>query len=183
MNLVTQLIVQNQNIINPYYSMDNKIYNKLNNKEKNEIYQLITNIEQNDEIDETKGYNINYIKGYIDSIFPEKCPNNITQDITSQNYEKIKHIENTNEIIYMYELNNINEIKSFYFIRTIQKETKDTVNIVYKFKILNIDISKIKIGNRYKNIGGNANSNGEEELIHNVINAEKNKLKQHLYKN
>ena len=67
--------------------MDNKTYNKLNNKEKNEIYQLITNIEQNDEIDETKGY--------IDSIFPEKCPNNITQDITSQNYEKIKHIENT----------------------------------------------------------------------------------------
>ena len=83
----------------------------------------------------------------------------------------------------MYELNNINKIKSFYFIRTIQKETKDTVNIVYKFKILYIDISKIKIGNRYKNIGGNANSNGEEELIHNVINAEKNKLKQHLYKN
>lgn len=53
------------------------------------------------------------------------------------------------------------------------------MNIVYKFKILNIDISKIKIGNRYKNI----NSNGEEELIHNAINAEKNKLKQHLYKN
>ena len=83
----------------------------------------------------------------------------------------------------MYELSNINKIKSFYFICTIQKETKDTVNIDYKFKILNIDISKIKIGNRYKNIGGNANNNEEEELIHNAINAEKNKLKQHLYKN
>ena len=115
----TGIIVQNQNVINQYYLMDNKTYNKLNNKEKNEIYQLITNIEQNDEIDETKGYNINYIKGYVDSIFPEKCSNNITRDITSQNYEKIKHIENTGEIIYIYELNNINKIKSFYFIRTI----------------------------------------------------------------
>ena len=33
------------------------------------------------------------------------------------------------------------------------------------------------------NIGGNANNNEEEELIHNAINAEKNKLKQHLIKN
>ena len=179
----TGIIVQNQNVINQYYSMDNKTYNKINNKEKNEIYQLITKIEQDDEIDETKGYNINHIKEYVDSIFPENCPKNITRDITSQIYEQIKHIENTGEIKYMYELNNINKRESFYFICAIQKETKDTVNIVYKFKILNIDISKIKIGNRYKNIGGNANNNEEEELIHNAINAEKNKLKQHLYKN
>ena len=119
----TGIIVQNQNVIN---------------KEKNEIYQLITKIEQDDEIDETKGYNINHIKEYVDSIFPENCPKNITRDITSQIYEQIKHIENTGEIKYMYELNNINKRESFYFICAIQKETKDTVNIAYKFKILKI---------------------------------------------
>ena len=172
-------IIQNQHQNNPYISMDKNIKEIGSRKENMEIYQIITNIQQNNEIDETKGLSIYHIKDYIDSIFPDNFPKNIIRDITSQIREMIKGIENKNEIKYIFEINNINTKESFYFICGIKKDTEDTINIAYKFKVLNINISKIKISKNQKN-EGNFNYNNEEQLIHNAINNEKNKLKKYL---
>ena len=173
-------IIQNQHQNNPYFSMDKNIKEINSGKENMEIYQIITNIQQNNEIDETKGLSIYHIKDYIDSIFPDNFPKNIIRDITSQIREMIKGIENKNEIKYIFEINNINTKESFYFLCGIKKDTEDTINIAYKFKVLNINISKIKISDKRLKSEGNFNYNNEEQLIHNAINNEKNKLKKYL---
>lgn len=78
-----------------YIQMNNKnnFQNKKNwEKSKNSIYEIITNIQQNMEEDETKGLSIDYLDEFIKGIFPEDIPNNYIEDIKTK-IREVKYIK------------------------------------------------------------------------------------------
>ena len=113
-------------------------------KGKKEIYDLFTDIHQNMERDETRGLYINYLEIFIDSIFPDNIPN-FPNEIKNYIKEEIKKFKNNNyKSTNLFKLENFDKDKSFCFICAIKKVDQKTCDIIYKFKIINKKIEKIK---------------------------------------
>lgn len=122
-------------------------------KEKNEkiepksiINTIMTNIQHNSEYDETKELDLNYLDEYVESIFPKNFPKDYVKLIRSQIYEiKNAKIGDQNNIKNIFQLKQIDNQNCFYFICSMKKITENTVNIAYKFKIIEVNIQKIGI--------------------------------------
>lgn len=146
-------------------------------KTNNVIYEIIANIEHNTEYDETKELYLDYLEVYINSIFPENFPINYIEDIKSKiNEIKYLKIGDENKIQNLFEFHNLNNKQSFYFICSLKKISENTINIAYKFKIIDINIQTINIS---KNASNELVENVDKEnqkLINNAINKEFQKL-------
>ena len=146
---------------------------------KNPIYEIIANIQQNMEEDETKGLSIDYLDDFINSIFPENFPSNLIEDIKSKIYE-IKNIElgEENKIRNFYKLQDLGNKQCFYFICSIKKITENSINIAYKFKILDVNIQNVEINKNSDNESNEKEIKENQKLINNVIDTQYNKLNQ-----
>ena len=169
-----------------YIQMDNKdnFQNVQEKKDfekglKNPIYEIIANIQQNMEEDETKGLSIDYLDDFINSIFPENFPSNLIEDIKSKIYE-IKNIElgEENKIRNFYKLQDLGNKQCFYFICSIKKITENSINIAYKFKILDVNIQNVEINKNSDNESNEKEIKENQKLINNVIDTQYNKLNQ-----
>ena len=122
--------------------IDNMVNEK--EKDKKQLYELFINIDQNMEQDETKGLDIDYLVVFIVSIFPDNIPN-IFIDFNRYLNEEIKNFKNgTNNQINLFKFDNFDKKQSFCFICVIKRVDKKTCDIIYKFKIINERIEKIK---------------------------------------
>lgn len=158
-----------------YSVLDEKKINEQNKNENikkqsnHDIYEIITN----SEYDETKGLNINYLDNFVNSIFPDDFPNKYIETIKLQFFDIKKNIGNQNQIKYLIEFKEIKNNTSFFFICGVKKIDENTINIAYKFKILDIKIQKVgeKISIKDKE---------SEEMFNKAIEIEKEKLRQKL---
>lgn len=109
------------------------------------INNIITNIQLNQEIDQTKGLKIECLDKFIDTIFPESVPNDYIEMVRNQIHE-IKNVEigMQNNIKNIFEIKNIDNKSSCYFICSIKKISETKVNIAYKFNIINVSITPIE---------------------------------------
>ena len=122
--------------------MDNTNITK--EQDKKEINDLLIDISQNMEEDETRGLNIDYLEAFFDSIFPANIPN-ISNEIKNYFNAEIKNFKNSNDnSTNLFKLENFDKDKSFCFICAIKKVDQKTCDIIYKFKIINKKIEKIK---------------------------------------
>ena len=147
---------------------------KENIDQKKLLKNIITNISQNSEYDETEELDLNYLDEYIDSIFPNDFPKEYIDSISSQIYEIKKYeVGGVNNIVNKFEFKQIDNQRCFIFICSMKKVTENTVNIAYKFKI--VDISTQKLGIEAKEIFENKEN---QPMIKSFINEEYQKLNQ-----
>ena len=139
---------------------------------KSLVNYIITNIHLNQEHDETKGLGIEDLDEYIDSIFPENVPKEYVNTVRNQ-INEIKNVEmgKQNNIKNIFEIKDIDNKNSCYFICSIKKVSEKILNIAYKLNILDVSIKPIeKISKEIK---------GQEEyqaLMQNEIKKEFKKL-------
>ena len=139
---------------------------------KSLVNYIITNIHLNQEHDETIGLGIEDLDEYIESIFPENVPKEYVNTVRNQ-INEIKNVEIgiQNNIKNIFEIKDINNKNSCYFICSIKKVSEKKLNIAYKFNILDVSIKPIeKISKEIK---------GQEEyqaLMQNEIQKEFKKL-------
>jgi len=138
------------NEINKVKGMNKENNNKLDIvKEKKDskslINNIITNIRLNQEYDETKGLKIEYLDEFIDTIFPENVPKDYIEIIRNQiNEIKNLGIGMQNNIKNIFEIKNIDNKNSCYFICSIKKISETKINLAYKFNIINVSIKPIE---------------------------------------
>lgn len=148
---------------------DNKLDLVKEKKEsKNLINTIITNIQLNKEIDETRELELEHLDEYIDSIFPENVPKDYIDKIRKDIYEiKNFQIGMQNNVKNIYEIQDIDNKNCCIFICSMRKVTENTINIAYKFNIIGVSIQSIK---------KNQNEIDEQEenktLIKNAVNKE-----------
>lgn len=161
-------------------NIKSEIINQLNiPKEKNEnldpksiINNIMTNIQNNSECDETEELDLNYLDEYVDSIFPKNFPKDYVELIRSQIYEiKNAKIGSQNNIKNIFQLKQIDNQHCFYFLCSMKKITENTANIAYKFKIINFNFQII--GNKADEI---IEKEENQSIIKSLINREYQKL-------
>lgn len=139
---------------------------------KSLVNYIITNIQLNQEYDETIGLGIEHLDKYIDTIFPEYVPKEYVNNVRNQ-INEIKNVEIgiQNNIKNIFEIIDIDNKNSCYFICSIKKVSETEINIAYKYNTIDVSIKPIeKKSNEIK---------GQEEyqaLIHNEIKKEFKKL-------
>lgn len=145
--------------------MDNTNITK--EQDKKEINDLLIDISQDIEEDETKGLNIDYLEAFFDSIFPANIPN-ISNEIKNYFNAEIKNFKNSNDNSKnLFKLENFDKGQIFCFICVIKRIDDNTCDIIYKLKIIN---------QRIENIKKFANEN--EEFKQSLIDFKENELKQ-----
>ena len=86
------------------YNTTVKRNQKAQKNDKNTIYTIITNIQQNNEYDETYGLDMGHTEDFLDSLFPKNIQNKYIKNIKSQFYDMKNFIGNQKENKFIFDI-------------------------------------------------------------------------------